>query len=446
MKRRIKKLLEEQGLSKASVNTLTKGEGFKIDSAGGELSLEATLEYIVDGVYQLSDSIKMGQIAEMDGAHIPKYFLRPIWFKKGVKVDANKIRRLGYNAVISEEKIDGVETLLRTRDDFSKDVNYIFWESDFADWHPRKHDKDALLYDTILAEVKDLEEKIGNKKLIYFMPYSQKYSAESQVQWLLDLCDDVGESTILSFPVVAGDPENDYLEAHPLWAALRSKKLVASTSFLPVVNVVGQGDGLWPVLTFDGVEECFSRMYRHNFIGAVAVAAYMPSEGALADCNLWVAGHRMWENIPASLLVESWFRGYLSKWDFCKYRELFRDIRKMAQKMSVVGEGIGEDEAKLELESLFAKLKQWSFVEGEIEGYLRYFIRDAKRILLHYVQEKKIPFHTVLTGDDLEPGFWSQAEGGRGGGSTMVELFESPQVDSEEEAMVCIYSNATNIR
>ena len=179
------------------------------------------------------------------------------------------------------------------------EVDYIFWESALlhADFLHHPAARDWTFYELVLSEVKLLESSLKDKvPLFYFVPAFDKLSATRQSTWLPRLCDDVANNTIVAFPAVSGDLYGDHQLPHPFWEILRASKNSSSTRLMPILNIGGikQGEGLWPVLTFDILEKYVSRCYGHPFAGAIVLTGAIPGKGGILDCNLWVASQALW--------------------------------------------------------------------------------------------------------------------------------------------------------
>lgn len=474
---------------------------FNVIYAANEITLETTEQIAWDSLYQIIVAVRAGHLPEMIGWHLPKYSLRPLWLKGdvsvvmdggwSVEIPQNLLRqslddfclelfRLGYNSLVlggkegadhvSQDidipslikglKARGIKVILKPdihyvgdhtffNEDFVErccqdfgDADYILWHSVFDRCSLKKYAPDALVYDSILKEIKVLEASLS-KPIIFFLPVINK----EQTRWLMRLIDDVKATTTLSFPA----------DNYSIWSMLRGRQMVTKTSLLPIIDGEGFGEGLWPVFTFDRVNDTFAYMQRHNFVGSIVVASQLPQEGSLLDCNLWVAGRRMWYDTDAIMLAERWFRSY---WSTCHFNEnvsLLRDVSNVVRQLNgllmVCENDHSEHQRELyryDIDAILAQLSKWrldSSRSNDFNDYMNYFINDARRILIHCSQKLKIPSSNLLTEQNDGPGFWTSIEKTTFGGgfSTMVTLLNKPQCLSEVEEMQKIYHSSGKI-
>lgn len=349
-------------------------------------------------------------------------------------------------------------------------VDCIFWESQFSTELVTEFEdlKEQTFFERVSWEAKVVEKALGEKvHLLYHLPTPNQTVARDQAYCFETLCDELGRKTLLSFSSVAGKPHKDYLPLHPVWERLRASPDTSSTPIIPILNggAIGMGEGLWPVLPFDQLESCFAHMHRHPFRGAVVLASEIPKRGTFLDCSLWVAGQMLWNQKSPYLLAKTWFlanRLWIGDfWDEGALRKL-REVAVRVQRLLCSGEQessiyYSKEIFRMEAQGLIADLNSMRMMysdrekisseeEGEFPSfcdYLRYFIRDAKRMILHALQQKNITLPNVLDGEDLYPGFWTSVEQGpqKGiGGQVKVKVLEEPSVDREDKVMGCIFS------
>lgn len=277
-------------------------------------------------------------------------------------------------------------------------LDELLWESVYfqADFQRHPLGREFTKLEKVAAELKCVEA-LG-VPLIFYLPCQDLESAEGQSEWIPLLLNEMGPKTTFAFSAVAGDPQEDHCPAHPLWERLRGQPRIASTPLLPLLNsgAVGQGEGLWPGLTFDLVEEFYSRCLQGHYRGIVSLAAHLPREGSLADCNLWVAGQRLWRTVPALLLAQSWFAVKRADIDFQQELDLFKNTRALIKSLSFLRSLNGEknrdllnaEEQRCYSESLLAQLKylelavkKYGVCSGRtsLKAYYQFFICEARR-------------------------------------------------------------------
>ncbi|MFT5316923.1 MAG: hypothetical protein ACI8RA_000163, partial [Chlamydiales bacterium] len=253
--------------------------------------------------------------------------------------------------------------------EYGENYDFIFWESHATkrDQNSEKFYREYTFSERISLEVKELEGRLPDDKgLVYFLHAANPVIAMEQAYSFEEISDDVGKKTILSFSVVAGEPYNDNLSYHPIWEQLRTVSDESYTPLLPIIDVgaVGNGQGLWPVLPLDTISACFSRMYRHHFAGAIAMASYLPAKGTFVDCALWVTGQMLWKPHCPYLLAKTWFlANRLSpseSWDEQALRNI-RDISLRLKRFSNIREctkqnSLVEESYRLEAEGLLNAL------------------------------------------------------------------------------------------
>lgn len=346
-------------------------------------------------------------------------------------------------------------------------IDYIFYEGRFQ--HPDciQHPLalDATQIELVQAELKMLETSLqGKVGLIYYVPATDETTATHHASWLSALCDFAGNKTILAYSAIAGSPWEDHRSPHPFWETLRQSPDVSATPLMPIVNIgaVRQGEGLWPTLTLDLVERYFSHCHRHHFAGAISLIGQLPKEGALLDCSLWVAAQVMWKEQSVRLLAETWFRAQRPDLDFPVFADALRDIRSISADLSFLRslhnenhrDLISSEECRTIAASLLARLKhlQFQFEKEEKSrlkrsekptyyDYFSCFVRDARRIVLHFLQRFNAPLLHYRDEDDQQEGFWTQVQGlGQGGRYSPKAIFlEHPQKGVPGSRMELIY-------
>lgn len=349
----------------------------------------------------------------------------------------------------------------------TKFIHYVFWQSEvFSDacllkaFSPREY----TLLERSLFEVEALEKGLGKGvSLIYYL-YSPKESiAQEYARYFEELLDGVGANTMLSFSASSGEPFDDHLELHPIWKTIRFSPDESATPILPIINggCVKQGEGLWPILPLDHLDSCFSRMYRHSFAGAITMSAHMPSLGSLLDCCLWVSAQALWRKLSPDLLAQTWFLANEQRLRGGWKISLLKKIREVSVRLRrfFMGNGnlqkdmFAQELFRLEAESLLLRLNllrtmSQSFFENNnrvglsLSDYLQYYIRDAKRMLLKYLQKEKLLLANILDGEDLKEGFWTEISQGTSKsfvGQVEVSMLERPFYKSDDPVMSEIF-------
>ena len=333
------------------------------------------------------------------------------------------------------------------------EIDSIFWESLYL--HPsfNRHPaaKDFTIAEIVLEEVRAIEEVLSCP-IIYYIPVPNFMFAKQQAAWLSKFCDDVGSKTTVAFSAVAGNLCEDHLPPHPFWEYLRQSHHVSATRLLPIINMgsVLQGEGLWPAVPLDLLENYYSRLYRHCFAGAMSMVNALPKEGGLLDCSLWLAAQCLWEKTSPKLLAETWFQAYRPDWDFSFSWELLESTRQIIVELSFLRsltnemsrDSISSEECRTMTESILSRLNHLKMRAEKIErrnpkkikhsslmDYLSFFIRDAQRIILYFLQCFNLSYPNLFQDEDLQESFWTQlSKSGQGIRSgTKVTFFDEPQ-------------------
>ncbi|CCB87271.1 putative uncharacterized protein [Parachlamydia acanthamoebae UV-7] len=314
--------------------------------------------------------------------------------------------------------------------------------------------------DQALYEVRFFEKILGNQYgLIYSILSRDGEAALDQAMWLPHFCDDVGAHTIIAFSAVSDDPINDHAPPHPIWDVLRELLDVSATPLMPILNVGGihQGEGLWPSLAVDCVDHYYSRCQRHHFAGIIHLVNHLPHPGAVLDCSLWVASQAAWSHLSAVLLAETWFAAYYPEMNYRGLADIWKKNREIAIELSAMRsltneknrDKISSEECKALSESLLARLHYLQeFLRRDggrnqtFNAYCTSFIRDAKRIIHHFLQCFNVSIGYSLKGEDFAPSFWTavQEGGGQGlRGGAKILFLDKPNQGEENNQMNQIY-------
>lgn len=347
-------------------------------------------------------------------------------------------------------------------------LDFIFWESSLL--HPdfAKHSaaRDFTLPELVLAEVHMLEENLPeNKALIYYIPSPDPVVARQHSLWMPSLCDDVGPGTIISFSAVAGNCSHDHMPPHPFWDQLRVSPDISSTCLLPIINTgsISQGEGLWPAPTMDLFEKYYSRLHRHRFAGVIALTNYLPKSGSMLDCSLWTASQLLWHSQSPHQIMETWFLAQRPEWDFTANMDTLRSTRQLIVDLSFLRALTREnkrgnqssEECRLMTESVLARLKDLQMRSEKLErkrikkaqhpslsDYMQVFVRDAQRIVLHFLQCFNLSFPYAMGGEELQESFWMQMSSGGGQGirpAVNVPFLDEPRRGAAGSSMEAIF-------
>lgn len=342
-------------------------------------------------------------------------------------------------------------------------ADYLIWESGCCH---TEFMNDPLAEATTRAEM--LQEEMmwleksmkGRKPLIMYVPMDADVELSYGIL-LQRLCDSAGKGTIIAFSALGGLPSHDHLPQHPFWLQLRQAHQIVSTPLLPIINAGGvdQGEGLWPALSFDLFQNYFQRCTRHHFAGVISLTNRLPAPGGFLECNLWVASQLQWREIPPEVLIETWFKARRPDIDYVKERDLFKQVRDIILELShlkfLKRRGIYTvEELRLFIESLLARLKVLKLRTSKdrmmtsncstatLIEQVNFFIRDARRTLLHIAQNYDVPLLSFAGEDDLQDSFWTKAVGASGQtarNGLKVMILDTPECGNAPGVMHRIY-------
>ena len=482
----------------------SKDESCTLSYHAGILKIEAGCP--IGAVYALSQAKAGSQskhLAEILGTKTPRFYLRPLWILGEVNPfnDLSKqheacrrLLELGYNAVILDRSIQsntvsllhdyGIKIIFKPmkitesflsvkyqhdlknllEDYLSNGIDYIFWESGLYSQELEEDPLTRELTQEDLAhyEMKLLEETIAqNAGLIYYISTPDLYNADKQAKWMPRLCHDAGKKTIIAFSAFAGNPDEDHLPMHPFWETLRLSPDTLETPLLPILNGgnVNQGEGLWPILSLDLLNRFFTQMDRHRFAGAAIMTRTLPGRSGFLECNLWVAGRMMWESRSSYLYAETWCEAFRPDLNIKKFGAIFEIARRISVDLSILravlqGKYVEPaEECRARAESSLGQLNYlvaiFSKVKGEeqagvpfLADYVRYFERDARRIIMHALQSMNISLPNLMSGIDAHESFWTkllESPGSGIRGAAKVALLELPNQGLQDVKMPMIY-------
>lgn len=429
-------------------------------------------------VYNLKLAARSHCLPVFLGPRKPRFKRRVLWLMGG-QAKGQRIAELGYSTVILpadrlkeckaltdyglelfvDLSVDSCDSLCPLDGEYRAAVKEavgaldgvagVFWRSRWTEPAFTEHPdaRDCTQYDLVLEEMELLEECLGERELIYFSVANDAQSLQSQSQWLETLCDDALKGTSIAFSTVAGEPWEDHQPLHPFWQRLRASPDHSSTPLLPIVNAgaVRQGEGLWPSLPVEMIDEVLARMKQPGFDGLIAMTASVPEAGCFLDANLWICAQACWENTSARLLEETWLRAWYPEQSYDELRNALIELRQLVVALSELqtlpklanGSCPEADRYRVRAEGLLGRLNalRSRFLADEpsdgegvprFADYLCFFVRDAKRRVLHFIQSHHISMANVLTGKDMQESFWTSIGGdssrGIGSGATVMCL------------------------
>ncbi|MBT3394428.1 MAG: hypothetical protein HN411_04885 [Waddliaceae bacterium] len=355
---------------------------------------------------------------------------------------------------------DAVEKEINSLSCLLNDVDYIMWESGFCNKNFYGDAENATVYDLISNEVATIENALqGRSGLIYYLPYHENHNPSWQSSWLENLCNDASNGTIVAFSAVSGKAHESYRQEHPLWQALRQNDDIDITpTLMPIVNVgkTSYGEGLWPDLTLSAIERYIGTRYHHACIGATVMTRHLPDNDGILAASLWIAGQRMWRDITACDLADTWFRGYRPEIPYQHHKEMLNDVEDIIIALYRLYHNDNDDKegCRIKAQEILARIsvlqKEYGMNYDDdtvttLGDYLRYFVRDARKMILHIITTNGITIAGVLDGDDLTESFWANVEGatsrgGNLGGKMTSHFLTTPQKGEPGSRQEMIYN------
>jgi hypothetical protein len=357
-----------------------------------------------------------------------------------------------------------IQTLLKPILETGK-ASYILGDASIYIHHNTPfHVRDMLHCDLAKLETQKLEEILNSKcRLIYYLPSLNEQIAEKQSKWIPNFSKTVSEKTIIAYSANTGDPLDDHLPPHPLWNVLRNSKHASKYNLLPLVNIglANQGEGFWPTISLDQINRYIVRCNPIHFSGAAAITAHLPKEDALLSCSLWLASQILWGKNNPHLLLESWIKAYRPEFFEClDPREVLEDCRKIEVQLGMLSSLIKEnrtphskEEFRMLTESLLANLRLLHSIfdtkktnsTQRCSLYERFaiFARDARKLILRFLQHFNMPLVNVMNGDDMQESFWADISNTGSLGMTSsvkVILRDKPNKGKPDSYMSKIYA------
>lgn len=448
-------------------------ESYSSAYAGGVVKLQATGSSA--SVYALRELIigeASGRAGEVYGQCEPRFGLRPLWpecdseVKIGeasiylphyllsdpgnISTFCTRLLELGYNAVLLNRRRKSslgqgdVSFILNTLREYGIKIilsidgqvpdnlpfDFLFREAKGQDSKSKKTELEKLV-----AEVRELEKL--KLKLIYYLPAKDEAEAEKQSGWMSQLMDECGPSTMLAFPCVAGPATENYLPLHPFWKKLGESPDVSATPLLPIVNIggVGSGEGLWPALNVRVMDCVFARMDRHVFAGIIGLVGQLPKRDGLLDCSLWAASQFLWSGRRLERSIETWFAAHHPQMTYDRLFEMLDGVAVDLQALRGVTGELSQEESRSIAESILARLKEVqvklemtekkALKRGDELTLYDYFVpfeRDARRLVLQFLQRYHVAMASLVNTEDVQEAFWTQFQGTRSGKVTVLDV------------------------
>lgn len=458
-------------------------EDYQADYAGGRIAIKAY--GFLGAIYALQTmhtAITSGHLVDFLGFTSPYIKIRPLCLEENLKFILNnplqihefckKILELGYNALVVNQiedvaklkslcsnlksyglliilkpsllqipDLEGYSPLNKKYENYISDYlkkiltqnicfDYFFWESLWIHYNCTNVSIDGFtLEEMILKEAKCIENLLNDKTLIFHVPAIDEKSALQCASWLPNFADNLGKDTILAFSGVAGNNYADFKRLHPLWDQLRLKIKSSSSAFMPIFNIgnVRQGEGLWPVIMQDLIEESIARCRNNRFIGILTLANHLPAESGIHECNLWTASQAMRKNLSSSLLIETWFMAFRTDWNYHMCSSLLNQMRAISKNIArmrsltieVNRDQISTQECRQFAESVQAQLNEIQIILEKEENkkikksekttlldYFSIFSNDVRKIILHILQCFNITPN--IDENQIKESFWTE--------------------------------------
>jgi hypothetical protein len=284
------------------------------------------------------------------------------------------------------------------------EMETLFWESQLH--HPAFESdplaQEATQADLVVEELRRLEAALaGRASLLFYVPFDEK-RAERQARWLPRLYEAAGPKTRLAISSVGGAPWHCYQRLHPFWGL--------SLEAFPILNLglIGQGEGLWPILPFDLLE--FPRE------DIIVLADHLPGRGGFLECSLWLGTQPQARS--TSLLAESWLKRNRPDLNVCEWLRLGRRTRALALEVTgLKGTQLPHEVRRLQIESLVAQLKfEQSYWEAQrrraadLTDYFAGFAYEAKRLLVEAAKLANVTLFGLSLSDE-KSSFWKTPVG-----------------------------------
>lgn len=300
------------------------------------------------------------------------------------------------------------------------------------------HDREHLLKEIASAEISLIEEVLkGRTGLVYLFP-GEEHS-------LKEIALNVDSKTWLAFSSRAGNPFLDHLKIHPFLKNADPQE-VKGLKLASLVNIGGvlQGGGLWPSVTLDLVQSVYPYLIDLN-ITPIPCVHGLPQPGSFLEASLIIASKTFKGSRFPEKDLSVWLKETQCREDISTLKEVRDLCVHLSTMRALLGEknrdSLSKDDTKLLALSVLSRLQR---LQGTSLDCLHFFLRDARRIVLHFIQSFNVTLNESME-DAGEKGFWTDFAIGAGSGVRnlgKVTLLKTPQLNPDCPRMQKIYHDA----
>lgn len=337
-----------------------------------------------------------------------------------------------------------LKTLVEELFDPSLKTPYLFLQLHQIEGLVSKND--ILTDEELLIEnLKAAEEALrGRASLIFYMPYLSNVPKERQLSRLQGLLDHAGCQTTIAFPSVAGPVTEDWLNLHPLWNYLSERKFKIETPLMPLMNIgsIHSGEGFWPTLPFERCDRLLNAMKRHAFKGAAALTPRLPGGRGMLACSLSVFATLASSEKSFYVCALEWGKANRPDWQFEENLESLLDLNRIAMELQKLKQSESLVIIRARAEAIFYRLDLLSETLGKSKGlssYVEFFIQDARRIALYWMQEKELSQARSYVGGLGQESFWTKLAPASGLDKVKISFYDKPFVNSKNETMMQVF-------
>lgn len=410
---------------------LTNPESFYVNNWRGTTKISAaSFLAAAYGVIQNNQSKVCNGHGLCNKEYHPRFPIRPLFLKNAnlpIDVLCERLIEFGYNTLalnfFSDANLEtissyGLKSLLMLEGSYKSlpAVDYVYYPSPYMD------DCSKTQLERAVSEAFKIIKYLHKHSTLIFQPHQTE-----SVHWWNKLLDELPDKTILAFPT---HERNGHL--HPFWDILHSSIDVSSTSIMPILNAgcLGIGEGLWPLMLADHIEDVLLKCNSHSFSGFLSLAANMPAYEAWGSLNLWIAARSQWVNPICSCqdIAKDWFKLYRPDIDLQLCLEPIKLLTDLTHKVVnwLEDESTPTTECwRSKLEFAFSYLKLISGYAWEnytacnsaypsLEDYFRYCYVDLRSLLFHLILKHQIPISQMIDSEDVKGGFWTELRGAPG--------------------------------
>lgn len=320
-------------------------------------------------------------------------------------------------------------------------------------------DDEHLKSELARFEIALLEEIIqGRCGLIYIVPGEE---AEGQKSFLKEIALEAYPRTWITFSSRRGNPFMDHLDIHPFLTKTTPAE-VAGLQFASLVNIGGilQGGGLWPTVALDLVHAIYPSLINLKIIPLPCVHG-LPLPGSFLEASLLISS----KGVKGSRFPEQdlylWLKRSHQESGIEALMQKLKEIRSICIHLSQMRallfeksrDRVSAEDTKVlalcilyRLKALLKDSENEAFKRNpSFKDYLYFFLRDAKRLVLHFIQSFNVATHESLEEDSGHPGFWTEFVPGAGSGLRSlgkVSLLKTPALEQGCPKMESIYKDA----